>query len=85
MLAACGNEVEYTFDNLAKVITNIDWKIKENDKEVQGIEHSGLHMVLKKIAQNDKLNIEKNLPTFGASLMKSLTKDVVSSIVKFQY
>ncbi|XP_044759898.1 protein penguin [Coccinella septempunctata] len=79
---ACGKEVEHTFENLVKVITDIDWKIKENDKEIRGIEHPGLHLVLKKIAQHDKNNIEKDLPTFGASLSKSLTDEVIESWIQ---
>ncbi|XP_045476576.1 protein penguin [Harmonia axyridis] len=75
--AACGKEVEHTFESIVKVITNADWKIKENEQEIQGIEHAGLHMVLKKIAQHDKINTENDLPTFGGALLKLLTDDVL--------
>lgn len=57
----------------SKQNTNIDL--------VLGVEHAGLHMVLKKILKLDKQRTEKNLPTLCASITEKLTKETVINIL----
>lgn len=73
-----GEDLEEAYKSLVAIVTNPEWKVKENDKEVAGVEHPGLHMVLKKLAQHDKTNLEAELPTFGQFLTKELNDDAVS-------
>lgn len=60
------------------VITNLEWKVKEKENNILGIEHPGLHMTLKKLAQYDKTNLENGNPTFGCVLAKKLNDEIVS-------
>ena len=47
---------------------------------VIGIEEAGLHIVLKKILKNDKERLQQNKdsPTFGSILLRQLTDETVS-------
>ncbi|KAK9883600.1 hypothetical protein WA026_001775 [Henosepilachna vigintioctopunctata] len=76
-------EVGPAFDSIVEVITDINWRIKKEEEEFLGIEHAGLHLVLKKIAQHDKINTTLDLPTFGVSLVKKLSNDTIESWIKF--
>ncbi|KAL3274543.1 hypothetical protein HHI36_015925 [Cryptolaemus montrouzieri] len=75
--SATGEESKHTFESIVKVITDPNWKLKDNEKEVMGVEHAAMHLVLKKIAQHDKVNLEKNLPTFGDALLSNLNNEVI--------
>ena len=51
------------YNNLSKLITSPTWqvKIKESDeKTIYGIEHTGFHIILKKLIDNDAKNEFKN-------------------------
>lgn len=62
------------------VIVNPEWQIKEGDKNVSGIEHAGFHMILKKLAQQDKVFKSKKEITFGDVLIKKLEDEIVRTI-----
>lgn len=76
--AANGEYLKTTFDALAKVITNNDFKIKEEGKkEIFGLEHPGVHMMLKKLLQHEK-TAAVTRPQLGASITQLLTEEIVS-------
>lgn len=77
-----GEELSSTFESIAKFICG-NFKIKQNDIEYNVIEHSGLHMMLKKLIQNDKELLKKNESTFGEILISQLTADILSKWIEF--
>lgn len=64
-------------ESLSKVIVDSEWNIHENEITMKGIEHPGLHMILKKLAQHDKIFSSKGDVTFGEVLLELLTQDKV--------
>ncbi|KAF5284397.1 hypothetical protein FQA39_LY17072 [Lamprigera yunnana] len=64
---------------IAKTITNVNWSIKkdESDSEILGVEHSGLHMILKKVILHDKVFSEVQKPTFSTSLLNEISDTTV--------
>ncbi|XP_017782366.1 PREDICTED: protein penguin [Nicrophorus vespilloides] len=74
-----GNELESAFKALSTVVIDPEWKVVNGDKEILAIEDAGFHMVLKKIAQNDK-NHEDH--TFGKAIVDLLTDDLITSWAK---
>ncbi|XP_044732054.1 protein penguin [Chrysoperla carnea] len=81
-------DLQATLKNISHHICDKNWTISEkaDNKEekgeieqISGIEHAGLHMTLKKLAQNDKILSEKNVGfTFGSILLETLTDDTVT-------
>lgn len=71
--------LKQAYNSIVGIITNLDWKIKEKDNELLGIEHPGMHMMLKKLAQHDKNNIENNSYSFGEALIRKLNTDLVGN------
>lgn len=60
------------------MITDIDFKMKEDDKkEVIGIEHSGIHHMLKKLFRHEK-TADVTRPQLGAYITQLLTEEIVS-------
>ncbi|XP_017794812.1 PREDICTED: pumilio homolog 3 [Habropoda laboriosa] len=55
-----GKKLKKAFKSVVKFITNSESKIKEGNCEYIPVEHAGLHMMLKKLIQNDKELQEKN-------------------------
>ncbi|TGZ47208.1 Uncharacterized protein DBV15_06411 [Temnothorax longispinosus] len=78
-----GEKLNSAFESIAKFLTNIDSKIKDNDTEYNVVEHPGLHTMLKKLIQNDKELIEKNESTFGEILIPYLTPKVLEKWTEF--
>lgn len=62
------------------MICQPDWKLLEDGKEINGIEHAGLHLCCKKIAQNDKNKLESQEYTFGNAILENLTDEIVNNI-----
>lgn len=57
-----------------------NWKIKEGETETLAVEHPGMHMVLKKLAQNDaKLKTDDESTTLGGFLVELLDDDLARS------
>lgn len=78
-----GEKLNSAFESIAKFLTNIDSKIKDNDIEYSVVEHPGLHTMLKKLIQNDKELLEKNESTFGEILISHLTPKVLEKWTEF--
>lgn len=56
-----------------------DWKLKNGEEEIAGIEHPGLHMMLKKLAQNDAVALKSSKTTFGECLCSTINDETVRS------
>lgn len=63
-------------ESVSKVIVDSNWTIKEDDKDIVGIEHAGLHMILKKLAQHDK-TIDDSCNSFGKSILDLISEETV--------
>lgn len=77
-----GEKLEKAFEAIVIFITNSKSKIKQGDKEYKPIEHAGLHMMLKKLIQNDKELQEKNENTFGKILVDHLETNVIEEWIE---
>ncbi|XP_031850368.2 pumilio and CPL domain-containing protein penguin isoform X1 [Nomia melanderi] len=81
--AGTGEKLKQAFEAIAKYITDSDVKIKEEDVEYKAVEHSGLHMALKKLIQDNKKLREKNETTFGEILVDHLEANIIKEWIKF--
>lgn len=72
-----GEKLIKAFHAVATFVTDLKSKITEGGNEHKLVEHAGLHMMLKKLIQNDKELQEKGEPTFGAILDNYLKADVI--------
>lgn len=81
--AGSGDDLVKVYNSLVDVITSLEWKIKEKENDILGIEHSGLHMTLKKLAQHDKANLENGNSTFSGMLAEKVTDEAVSDNLFF--
>lgn len=73
-----GKVLDEALSKVVETITEVVWKIQDGENEVLGIEHAGLHMVLKKLAQHDKVASANGKVTFATNLIDALTDKVVS-------
>ncbi|CAG9827685.1 unnamed protein product [Diabrotica balteata] len=80
--AGSGEELGAAYTSLADVIVNPEWKVKENENDVLGVENAGIHMALKKLAQQDKVRLENQETTFGSILIEKLSEDTMTSWLK---
>ncbi|KAL2741832.1 hypothetical protein V1477_009461 [Vespula maculifrons] len=71
-----GEKLKCVFKAIASFLTNTE---SEHDL----IEHPGLHMMLKKLIQNDKNLETKGETTFGAILIDYLTKNILKQWIQF--
>ncbi|KAL2722427.1 hypothetical protein V1478_009290 [Vespula squamosa] len=71
-----GEKLKCVFKAIASFLTNTE---SEHDL----IEHPGLHMMLKKLIQNDKNLEAKGETTFGAILIDYLTKNILKQWIRF--
>lgn len=79
VVLGAGPDFESAIKTVAQTVTDVAWRVKENDKEVNGIEHAGLHMSLKKLLQHDKAIVSDNRDyTFGRALLEVITDETVS-------
>ncbi|XP_078050252.1 pumilio and CPL domain-containing protein penguin [Augochlora pura] len=81
--AGAGEKLKLAFESIASYITDPNSKIKEEDTEHKIVEHSGLHMMLKKLIQNDKKVRENNDTTFGEVLINHLEVNVIEEWIEF--
>lgn len=51
-------------------------------EQTLGVDHAGLHIVLKKILKGDADKLAKSLPTFGAAIAEQLTNETVGFFLK---
>lgn len=75
-----GDGLEKVYNSIIEVIADLEWKIKEKEETILGIEHAGMHMTLKKLIQHDKVNLEKGNKTFGETLLQKLNKELVGIV-----
>lgn len=80
-----GKVLDETLSKVVETITEVDWKIQDGENEVLSIEHAGIHMALKKLAQHDKVASANGKVTFGTNLVDTLTDKVVSFFTIFIY
>ncbi|EFN79580.1 protein penguin [Harpegnathos saltator] len=78
-----GEKLPAAFESIAKFISKVDLKIEHGDAECSAVEHPGLHMMLKKLIQNDKELLKMNESTFGEILTSHLTAEVLKKWIKF--
>lgn len=79
---ATGEELNVALTSVCKQVIKEDWTVKVEEKEMSGIENAGMHMVLKKLAQHDKIYAEKGDATFGGVLVNYLNDDVLENWLK---
>ena len=75
-------KLEKAFEAITIFITDLKSKIKEGDEEYKPIEHAGLHMMLKKLIQNDKELQEKGESTFGKILVNHLETNIIEEWIE---
>lgn len=75
-------KLEKAFEAITIFITDLKSKIKEGDEEYKPVEHAGLHMMLKKLIQNDKELQEKGESTFGKILVNHLETNVIEEWIE---
>jgi len=78
-----GEKLNSAFESIAKFVSSIDSKVKDNDTEYNVIEHPGLHTMLKKLIQYDKELLKKNESTFGEILISHLMPKVLEKWMEF--
>ena len=76
--AGSGNELNGVFKAIVKFVTNPPKTDSKSDlkKEIIDLsiaDNAGVHMILKKLAQHDKVLAENGSDTFGAELISALT------------
>lgn len=69
-----GEKLKAAFESIAKFISS--------DTECNVVEHPGLHMILKKLVQNDKELLKKGGPTFGEILISQLTTEILEKWIE---
>lgn len=74
--AGSGEKLNCAFKAIASFLT-------DTESEQDLIEHSGIHMMLKKLIQNDKNLEAKGETTFGATLIDRLTINILKQWIKF--
>ncbi|XP_014479614.1 PREDICTED: pumilio domain-containing protein KIAA0020 [Dinoponera quadriceps] len=78
-----GEKLNAAFKSIAKFISGADSKIKQGDTECNAVEHPGLHMMLKKLIQNDQELLKRGVSTFGETLIPQLTTGVLEKWIRF--
>ncbi|GLV34625.1 penguin [Carabus blaptoides fortunei] len=75
--AGNSKELENTFKGIAQRIVDLKWTVKDGENDVFGIEHAGIHLMLKKLVQHDKTAKENDRPEFGAAVVEVLNDKIV--------
>ncbi|RLU18102.1 hypothetical protein DMN91_010345 [Ooceraea biroi] len=78
-----GEKLKSAFESVARIVSGVDSKIKENENECNLVEHPGLHIMLKKLIQNDKELLKRQESTFGEILVSHLTAEVLQKWIGF--
>lgn len=74
--------LESTFQAIADFLINEDSKIIEDDKEYSAIEHTGLHLILKKLFQKSTIFLEKNKTSLGDIMLKLLDSQILEKFIQ---
>lgn len=78
-----GEKLINAFNSIAAFITDKKSKIEEKGSKCVPIEHSGTHMMLKKLIQNDKELQKKGESTFGEILINHLENKTIEKWIKY--
>ncbi|XP_012280907.1 pumilio homolog 3 [Orussus abietinus] len=78
--AGRGKNLEEAYNAIVDFITDSDSVISEDGKEYKAIEHSGLHLMLKKLIQHKKSEIET---TFGQLLVNRLNDKLIKQWIEY--
>ncbi|XP_076686974.1 pumilio and CPL domain-containing protein penguin [Andrena cerasifolii] len=81
--AATGEKFKQASESIARFITDSEGKIKDGDVEYDLVDHAGLHMMLKKLIQNDKKMHGEGEPTFGEVLADHLKTNVIEKWIEY--
>lgn len=75
-------KLKKAFESISEFITNPESRINEGDNKHKPVEHAGLHMMLKKLIQNDKELQEKNESGFGEVLVNHLQTNIIEEWIE---
>ncbi|XP_012265665.2 pumilio homolog 3 [Athalia rosae] len=78
-----GESLINAYEAISNYITDPESIITENKVHHKAIEYSGLHMMLKKLIQHDKVLMKEEKPTFGETLIERLETAVIKQWVEF--
>ncbi|XP_076618730.1 pumilio and CPL domain-containing protein penguin [Colletes latitarsis] len=78
-----GEKLKQAFQSIATFITDPEIRITENGVKRKTVEHAGLHMMLKKVIQNDKILLTKGETTFGDVLINHLKTNVIKEWIEY--
>jgi pumilio family protein 6 len=79
-----GSALQKAFVAIAEYISDITKKITEKEKqECFVVEHSGTHLMLKKLIQHDKQRLKNDEVTFSSVLVSKLTEATLSSWITY--
>lgn len=73
--------LEATFEAIAEFITNMDSKIVEDEIEYSAIEHTGLHLIVKKLFKKNEVFLEKNGTSLADVMSKRLNPEVIEKLI----
>ena len=65
------------FEAIAKFVINSELNIVEGEKEFKVIEHSGLHMILKKLFRMNQIFLNKNRASLGEVFVRHLDQGIL--------
>ncbi|XP_066999423.2 pumilio homolog 3 isoform X2 [Anabrus simplex] len=75
--AGKGEQLEKAFEAIARHICSSKSRIVENDVSYPIMEHSGIHMVLKKLIQHDKEVVKNGDVSFSSVLVQELSESSI--------
>lgn len=76
-----GEKLKTALEAVARFVSDVDSKIECDGCNL--IEHPGLHIMLKKLIQNDKELPKRQVSTFGEMLVPYLTVEVLKAWIEF--
>ncbi|CAI6354000.1 unnamed protein product [Macrosiphum euphorbiae] len=77
-----GDKLKEAMTSVANYLIDPNNKVEDKDVKVPVYEHSGLHMVLRKIIGHDKILVKNNETTFSEILSSIITADTLESWIQ---
>lgn len=78
-----GSALQKAFVAIAEYISDVTKKITQEKQEYFVVEHSGTHLMLKKLIQHDKQRLKNDEVTFSSVLVSKLTEATLSSWITY--
>lgn len=75
-------DLKLAFGAIADFITSPDSKIIEEEKSHNAVEHTGLHMILKKLMKNSQIFLEKNGTSFAEVVVQRLNHETLENWIQ---